>query len=159
MVNFWLKIKIPSALDIKKLGKPSKKGRERIKKWNFAQNWRVNKCWPCWSSDQPVDDWSTGSSGLGTYIVFLHLLWRTFRWMKRRCRRLWRRFNAGSGDGGIIWWHFAVGGKPPASFEDSSNTADDVTAGDGNLAPLTASTGSPWVLGWLASFAFWTSMP
>ncbi|RVX03502.1 Retrovirus-related Pol polyprotein from transposon TNT 1-94 [Vitis vinifera] len=41
---------------------------------------------------------------------------------------------------------FAVGCKPPASFEDSSYTTDDVTARDGNLAPLTVSTGSPWVL-------------
>ncbi|RVW42708.1 Retrovirus-related Pol polyprotein from transposon TNT 1-94 [Vitis vinifera] len=40
------------------------------------------------------------------------------------------------------------GCKPPASFEDSSDTADDVTARDGNLAPLMVSTGSPWVLGW-----------
>ena len=37
--------------------------------------------------------------------------------------------------------------------------ADDVTVGDGNLAPLPASTGSPWVLSWLVSFAFWTPMP
>ena len=56
-VKFWPKIKIPLALDIKKLGISTKNGRGRITRQENAKNldpWLLTKRSTGWGTDQPV---------------------------------------------------------------------------------------------------------
>ena len=62
IVEFWPKIKIPLALDMKKLGIPIEKGKERItrqEKWQKIGALIIDQA-VIW-----IMDWSTGLSGLG----------------------------------------------------------------------------------------------